>query len=133
MADESTAKIVVFCKDNTELRMHENHIFFLPVNILTVLSTSFLGRTTHYRVSWSQYYYGHSLDSNACLDHLRIVHAGVYLRFLVVVSLQLLPPYHQLDPPACSTTVDGEEEWIGVIKICVQMECLSVVLKQCRT
>ena len=43
-----TAKIILFHKGSTELRMH---IFFLPVNILTVLSAGFLGHTTHYRVS----------------------------------------------------------------------------------
>ena len=47
----STAKIVSFCKDSTELRMCENRVFLLPVNILMVLSAGFLGRMTHYRVS----------------------------------------------------------------------------------
>ena len=36
----------------TEICMSENCVFFLPVNILTVWCTGFLGHTTHYRVSW---------------------------------------------------------------------------------
>ena len=47
----STAKIVSFCEDSTELQMDENRVFFLPVSILTVLCASFLGYMTHYRVS----------------------------------------------------------------------------------
>ena len=44
------SKIGSFCKDSTELRMHENHVFFLPVSILMVLRAGFLGHTTHYHV-----------------------------------------------------------------------------------
>ena len=44
------SKIVLFHKGSTELRRCENSVFFLPVNILTVLR-QLLGRTTHYRVS----------------------------------------------------------------------------------
>ena len=47
----STAKIVLFHQGSTELRRCENCVFFLPVNILTVLRAGFLGRMTHYRVS----------------------------------------------------------------------------------
>ena len=31
--------------------MCENHVFLLPINILTVWHAGFLGRTTHYHVS----------------------------------------------------------------------------------
>jgi len=36
---------------STELRMCENRILVLPVNILTVWHAGLLGRMTHYRVS----------------------------------------------------------------------------------
>ena len=36
--------------------MCENDVFFLPVNILKVWRAGFLGRTTHYRVSYYYYY-----------------------------------------------------------------------------
>jgi len=52
LAGISTAKIVWFCKSVTELRVHENHIIFLPVNNSRVWHASFLGHTTHYHVSW---------------------------------------------------------------------------------
>ena len=51
LAGISTAKIVVFHKDSTELGMHKNRVFFLFVNILTVLRAGFFGRTTHCHVS----------------------------------------------------------------------------------
>ena len=51
MEGMSTAKIVSFHKDSTELKLHENCVFFLPVNILTVLRAGFLVHTTHYHVS----------------------------------------------------------------------------------
>ena len=46
-------KIIPIRKGSMELHKHENHIFFLPINILTVWCASFLGCMTHYRVSWS--------------------------------------------------------------------------------
>ena len=42
LAGMPTAKIVLFHKGSTELRRCENHAFFFPVNILTVLHASFL-------------------------------------------------------------------------------------------
>ena len=48
--------MVSFREDSTELRMRENRIFFLPVNILKVLRVGFLGCMTHYRVSRSFQY-----------------------------------------------------------------------------
>ena len=38
----STAKIALFCKGSIKLQRYENRIFFLPVNILTVLHAGFL-------------------------------------------------------------------------------------------
>ena len=52
-----------FCEDSMELQMHENHAFFLPVNILMVWRVGFLGRTTHYRVSLY-----HVMVSSPCLS-----------------------------------------------------------------
>jgi len=52
LAGISTAKINWLCWSVMELRIHENRITFLPVNNSWVWRTGFLGRTTHYRVSW---------------------------------------------------------------------------------
>ena len=51
----STAKIILFHKGSTELRRCENHIFFLPVNIFTVLRADFLA-TLHTTDSIDDYY-----------------------------------------------------------------------------
>ena len=42
LAGVSTAKIVLFHEGSTELQRCKNRIFFLPVNILTVLHAGFL-------------------------------------------------------------------------------------------
>ena len=51
LADTSVVKLVPIGYEIMELQRCENHVFFLPVNILTVWRAGFLGRTTHYCLS----------------------------------------------------------------------------------
>ena len=50
LAGNSVATLDPIGSGITEIQRCENDVFFLPVNIPTVWRTSFLGRTTHYRV-----------------------------------------------------------------------------------
>ena len=51
LAGNSVANLVSIGSWITEIQKCENEVFFLQVNISTVLHAGFLGRTTHYRVS----------------------------------------------------------------------------------
>ena len=53
LEDSYDAKILCFGEGAMELSMHENAVFFLPVNTLTVWCTGFLGHTTHYCVYYT--------------------------------------------------------------------------------
>ena len=44
-------KMIPLQEGSMELCMHENHVLFLPVNILTVWHASFLDCMAHYHVS----------------------------------------------------------------------------------
>ena len=48
----SAANLIEFGLEFSELHRCENYVLHLPVNILTVWRHSFLGCTTHYRISW---------------------------------------------------------------------------------
>ena len=50
-AGTCAAKLVSIRSGITELQRCENHVYSLPVTILTVWRAGFLGRMTHYRVS----------------------------------------------------------------------------------
>ena len=56
LAGTSVATLVSIGYGSTEIQRCENRVYFLPVNVLTVWRAGFLGRTTHYRVSYIYIY-----------------------------------------------------------------------------
>ena len=47
--------VISIQEGSMEIHMRENCVLFLPVNILTMWCTSFLGCTTHYHVSYMNF------------------------------------------------------------------------------
>ena len=80
----SLAKLVQFCTSSMELRIHENSIFVLPVNILTgVAPASWAASMSHYTTGHSQIHLlalkiSNPLSKNPiCLHNLEIkMHTG---------------------------------------------------------
>ena len=53
----------------TEIQRCENDVFVLPVNILTVWRAGFLGRTTHYRVTFVPSKIKHTSSRKLWINH----------------------------------------------------------------